>query len=138
MHRLFVGALAIGLALPALRAAEDTKNGEMELKVDGKLTKEEAKDKILKESPHKVHEFKMKAGSIYVIDLKRQDQKDLKFDPVLRLENSAGRQVALNDDDPTIKAGTLDSKIVFKADKEDTYRIIATCLENSPGPYTLT
>jgi thiol-disulfide isomerase/thioredoxin len=137
MHRLLVGALALGLTLPALRAAADAKDGEMELKVDGKLTKEDAKDKILKASPHKVHEFKMKAGSIYVIDMKRQDQKDMKFDPVLRLETSAGRQVALNDDDPTT-ARTLDSKIAFKADKDDTYRIIATCLENVAGDYTLT
>jgi thiol-disulfide isomerase/thioredoxin len=126
MHRLLTTALAIGLLLPAVWAADDAK----ELKVEGKLSKEDPKDKVLKNSPHKVHEFKMTEKSIYVIDLSSKD-----FDSVLRLEDSAGKQVAINDD---ATPETLDSRIVFKAPKTDTYKIIATCLDTKPGDYKLT
>src|SRR5262249_30613593 len=34
--------------------------------------------------------------------------------------------------------GGLNSRIVFKAPKNDTYRLIATCLDKKPGAYTLT
>ncbi|MBI3411885.1 MAG: redoxin domain-containing protein [Planctomycetes bacterium] len=137
MIRSLIGALAIAflafgflaaLPLPAVLAQDKQANGA--LKVEGKLTDEDPKDKVFKGSPHKVHEYKMKANTIYVIDMASKD-----FDSVLRLENSAGKQVALNDDSGP---GTLDSRIVYKALEDGAYRIIATCLDKKPGSYTLT
>jgi len=102
-----------------------------DLKTEGKLTADDPKDKVLKKSPHKVHEFKMQAGKIYVIDLSSKN-----FDAFLRLEDPDGKQVAINDD---VEPGNLDSRIVYKAPKDGTYKIIATYLDPSQGgarPYT--
>jgi thiol-disulfide isomerase/thioredoxin len=132
MRCAIVLALAGGLLLTAARAGDEKeKNGKQLLKVEGKLGADDPKDKLLKGSPHKVHEMKMKADTIYVIDLSSKD-----FDAVLRLENSEGRQLAINDDFEPGKS--LDSRIVFKAPKDDAYKIIATCLDGKPGAYLLT
>src|SRR5262249_26557946 len=107
-------AIVLGLAgivfLTAARAGEEKKeNGKELLRIEGKVTENDPKDKVLEKSPHKVHDLKLKADRIYVIDLSSTD-----FDSVLRLENSAGKQLAINDD---AEPGTLDSRIVFKAPK---------------------
>src|SRR5205814_1343809 len=67
--------------------------------------------------------------STWEINLKSTD-----FDAYLRLEDSAGKQLAEDDD----SGGNLDSKIVFKAPKDDTYKIIATTFAPATGNYTLT
>src|SRR5262249_41467442 len=72
---------------------------------------------------------KGKAGTIYVIDMASKD-----FDTYLRLEDSDKKQLAENDD---IAPDNLNSRIVFKAPKDDTYRIIATAFKGT-GAYTLT
>ena len=53
--------------------------------IDGELTAKDPFDKVRKESWAKVYELELKAGEIYVIDLRSDD-----FDTFLRLE---GRQV---------------------------------------------
>ncbi|MBM4070158.1 MAG: redoxin domain-containing protein [Planctomycetes bacterium] len=100
------------------------------LKVEGKLTEDDPKDKFLKKSPHKVHQYKMKAKSVYVIDLSSKD-----FDSVLRIEDSKEKHLAANDD---FNPPNLDSRLIFKAPKDDTYRIIATNLDGKEGSYLLT
>ena len=60
---------------------------------DDQLTVKDPKDRIRKDSPHKVHTYKMTAGLTYTIDLVSQD-----FDSYLRLEDSTGKQLAEDDD----------------------------------------
>jgi thiol-disulfide isomerase/thioredoxin len=141
MARMLVCAVIVlfpSATLLVQGAGEKKADGAAGLKVTGKLSPDDPKDKLLK-NPHKAYEFKMEAGKIYVIDLSSKD-----FDAVLRLENPDGKQVAINDD---AEPGTLDSRIVYKAPKDGTYKIIATYLDPSqrgaraytkPGAYLLT
>ena len=74
---------------------------------------------------------KLAAGKTYQIDLKSKA-----FDAVLRLEDSAGKEVAFNDDfNP---GASLDSRIVYAATKAGEYTIIATCLDGKTGKFNLT
>src|SRR5262245_12682912 len=135
LHLLRMLVCAAVLLLPTTSlivqgAGEKKANGATDLKTEGKLTADDPKDKLLKNSPHKVHEYKMAAGKIDIIDRSSKD-----FDSVLRLEDPSGKQVAINDD---ASPGTLDSRIVYKAPKDGTYKIIATCLDAKPGTYVLT
>jgi thiol-disulfide isomerase/thioredoxin len=131
MRRAIVLGLVGAVLFSAARAADekDKKNGKELLKVEGKLSDDDPKDKLVR-NPHKVHELKMKAGTIYVIDMSSSE-----LDPFLRLENSGGKQLAYNDD---AHPKTLDARIVFKAPKDDTYKIIATCYKPKAGAYLLT
>src|SRR5262245_36458730 len=130
-------ALSLGLCGLLLLASARAGGGktDKELKIDGKLTADDPIDDFMlkaakKKCPSKVHEYKMKAGSIYVIDMSSTD-----VDSVLRLEDADKKMLAFNDD---YKRGSLDSRIVFKAPKDGAYRIIATCLDEKTGAYTLT
>jgi thiol-disulfide isomerase/thioredoxin len=119
------------LLTPRAPAGDDPKPKKQPgLKIEGKLSDDDPKDKFLKKSPHKVHEFKMKAKSVYVIDLSSKD-----FDSVLRIEDSKQKHLAANDD---FKPPNLDSRLIFKAKQDDTYRIIATNLDGKEGSYVLT
>jgi thiol-disulfide isomerase/thioredoxin len=118
-------AVLLPLALVVGLHAGDKKGDDKEFKVAGKLTDDDPKDKVLKDSPFKSYDYKMTSGVIYVIDLKSKD-----FDSVLRLENPAGQQVAFNDD---VEPGNLDSRIVFKAPADGTYKVIATSLHKKLG-----
>ena len=69
----------------------------------------------------------MKKGQSYTIDLISQ------WDNFLRLENARGDQLAADDD----SGGFPNARIVFKAPKDDTYSIIATCFAGV-GDYVLT
>src|SRR5262249_20575838 len=59
---LLVRVLALGLlmsfALSAVLAQDKEANGDM--KLEGTLSEDDPKNKVLKKSPHKVHEYKMK------------------------------------------------------------------------------
>jgi len=118
-------------ALAGEKKADDTelKKESDDLKVEGELTADDPKDKKLKNSPVKSYDFKMKANTVYVIDLKSKA-----FDAFLRLENPDGKQVAEDDD----SGGGLDSRIVYKAPKDGTYKIHATSLDAKAGSFVLT
>jgi len=131
MHRFFsLGLMAVAALCLAL-APQVVAQGDKDFKVEGKLTKDDPKDKLLKKSPVKAYDYKMQSGTIYVIDLKSKD-----FDAVLRLEDPKGKQVAINDDAPGEK--TLDSRIVYKAPADGTYKVFATSLDNKDGDFVLT
>jgi hypothetical protein len=124
-----------GLLLAPPAWAEDTKakktGDENVFKVEGKLAKDDPADRIRKDNPHKVHQYRMKAGSIQVITLLSKNPREL--DNYLRIEDSAGKSLAEDDD----SAGFPNARIIFKAPKDDTYRIIATAY-TGVGDYTLT
>ncbi len=96
------------------------------------ITAKDPLDTKQKDSFAHIHVFKMQAGYTYTIDMISPNGKQL--DPYLRLEDSKGNALAEDDDG----AGNLNSRIVFRPQKEDEYRIIATtCDPNQIGTYTL-
>ena len=134
MKRLMVLSLAGLILLPAAWAGDnqDKKNGDAKaFTIDGKLTKDDPPDKIRKEHPHKVHHYKMRAGSVYMVKLTSKDPKT--FDIYLRIEDSAGKNLAEDDD----SGGWPNAQVLFKAPKDDAYRLIATAY-SGVGEYTLT
>src|SRR5207253_189906 len=85
--------------------------GEVILKVDDQLTNADPKDKVQQMSRQKVHTVNLAAGQTYQIDMiTREKQKQLGgFDPLLRLENAQGEQLAMDDDG----GGFPNARIVF-------------------------
>jgi serine protease Do len=104
--------------------------GKLVFQESGALTEAAEFDKVRKECRSKVYPFKMVPGYAYTIDLKSPD-----FDSYLRLEDSTGKQLAEDDDG----GGQLNSRIVFRTTKEDTYRIVVTtCDPGQAGTYRVT
>ena len=124
MRRIAVIGHLLLAALPAARAEEKKQEAGKDLKVAGKLSADDPKDKVIARSPHKVHEQALKAGSTYIIDLKSRQ-----FDSYLRLEDSTGKQLAQDDDG----GGFPNARIVFKTPKDDKYRIIVTSFDGKNG-----
>jgi serine protease Do len=151
---LLLGAAAVILFLhgaPALGVQDKDKEkgkekdkealipGPEVLRAEGELTKDDPKDKAHKDqkeddrSAHHLYTYKMVAGKTYIIECKSKE-----IDSYLRLEDSAGKQLAEDDD----SGGYPDAKIVFKCPKSETYRIIVTTYDSksdkSYGNYELT
>ena len=118
-----VAALAAWLGLSPAQAQE-TKDAKPFLEKKGELTENTPRDPLRKKNYAEVFEFKMEEGKGYRIDLESKD-----FDAWLRLENPDGKNVAFDDDGGE---GT-NSRIVFKAPKEGTYKIFASALEPDKG-----
>lgn len=91
------------------RSGEKKGTGPLLSKEDS-LSTDDGRDTKLQNSYRKTYKVKFAEGKTYQIDLKSKD-----FDAVLRIENSDGKEVAFNDDAPGGR--TLDSQIVYKADK---------------------
>jgi hypothetical protein len=99
------------------------------LTIAGELTKDDHKDRVRQKSPHKAHQVKLVGGRSYALDLLSKD-----FDGFLRLEDSAGAEVASDDD----SGGDLNPRIVFKPSRDATYRVIVTTFAGGTGKYRLT
>jgi len=89
------------------------------LKIEAKITNDDPKDRVRRQSNAKVYQVKMTAGKTYTVDMEAADEN---FDPYLRLEDMAGKQLAFDDDG----GDNLNSRITHKAAADGTYRIIAT------------
>ena len=134
MKWLAVSSLAGLLLVPAAWAPGDEgqkKPDDKGVQIEGKLTKDDPADKVRKGNPHKVHEYRFKAGTVHAIRLVSKDPKG--FDIYLRIEDSAGKNLAEDDD----SGGHPNAQVIFKAPKDDAYRIIATAY-SGVGEYTLT
>jgi hypothetical protein len=129
MYRILVGGLVLLVPLPAAWSQESKKDSDEGINVTGKLSPDDPKDKVQKNSPHHVHTLKMEKDRTYQIDLASRN-----FDAFLRLEDEAGKELASDDDG----GGNLNSRIYFKAPADGPYRLIATNLDGKPGAYTLT
>jgi thiol-disulfide isomerase/thioredoxin len=125
--------LSIPLVLPLVlaRGAGD-KGDDKPLNIKGKLSDDDPKDTVRKGSPAKIHKYKMTKGQAYVISLDSDD-----FDAFLRLENPAGKQVAMDDDSGGGPRG-LNARIIHKAADAGEYKIIVTSYDTKSGDYTLT
>jgi hypothetical protein len=106
-------------------------------RAENELKKGDPKDKVKTDSASHMYTFFMRKGHKYVIEC---DSKEV--DSFLRLEDSAGKQLAEDDDG----AGYPNARIVFKCPKTDTYRIFVTTYGKEAegkefgnyGAYTLT
>jgi hypothetical protein len=109
-------------------AAQDVKP----LVFEGRLSKDDPRDRVLRRSHHKVHEVGLEAGKCYQIDLSSKE-----FDTYLRLEDARKVPIAFNDDvDGT--HGIVDSRLFFAPVQTARYRLIATSYEGGEtGAYTL-
>jgi peroxiredoxin len=137
MLRAWICSVAVLALVPAgwAQAAGEKGDKDKELKVSGELTKDDPFDKVRKNSHCKTYKFKMMKDMTYQIDMKSK-----KVDSYLRLEDSAGKQLAEDDD----SGGFPDARIIFKAPKDDTYVIICTTFgcttfgQAETGEFTLT
>src|SRR5438876_2242489 len=87
--------------------------------IDGALPAGDGKTKPVQ--PHKV---KLTHGVVYVIDLASKD-----FDAYLRLEDSAGKLLAEDDD----SGGMLDARLFFIPPATGEYTLVATCYKPKAG-----
>jgi len=101
---------------------------EGKARVEGTLTKDDARDHIDPRAPSKFYDVRFEAGKRYRIDLMSKA-----FDAYLRLEDAAGKELAKDDD----SGGGQNARIVFSPPATGNYRIIATTLATF-GPFTLT
>jgi thiol-disulfide isomerase/thioredoxin len=143
---LFAGALLLAGARSGAgeKKAENSPPAAKGLRVEGKLTEDDPRDKIHKRSYAKTYPFEMKAGRGYKIEMisKEDDpaavdprNNPAKLDPFLRLEGPDGRNVAFDDDG----AGYPNARILHQAEKDGTYKIIATTFaKDQTGQFLLT
>src|SRR5205807_283749 len=91
--------------------------GRVVLHRKGQLGAADPRDRVLKQSPHLVHEIKLTAGKRYAVALDRLGAG--KFDPYLRLEDDAGKELAQDDD----SGGGQNALLVFIPEQTAVYRI---------------
>jgi predicted Zn finger-like uncharacterized protein len=104
--------------------------GQVVLNVGGVLANADPFDRVRQNMHAKVHTLQMTAGRHYQIDLVSGQ-----FDSYLRLEDSAGIQLAEDDDG----GGFPNARIHFNCQRNDNYRIIVTSFAaRATGAYTLT
>src|SRR5438552_3134853 len=115
-------------------AQKKSRKSEEVLHSEGRLSKTDPIDKVrMGEKPpgsfHKVHECKMTPGKAYIIEMidpvRAQTELHKILDPYLRLEDSTGKQLAVDDD----SGCNQNARIVSNPGKDDNYRIIATTCE---------
>ena len=73
---------------------------------------------------------KLETGVKYTMTM---DTKDSEFDPLLVVQDDAGKILAFDDD----SGGNLNSKLDFTPAKSGTFTISAAGLRDTLGPYTL-
>ncbi|HZZ81099.1 MAG TPA: hypothetical protein VFE62_21535 [Gemmataceae bacterium] len=98
----------------------------------GELTEGDDKDTsaLTGNSRRKVYKVNLEKDKTYQFDLKSND-----FDAFLRLEDSAGKELAYNDDAPGLN--TLDSRIVYTAGMTGEFRVVATSFSGKLGKFAL-
>jgi hypothetical protein len=136
--RITVGALCGLAALAAaprataggLAAGTDLELKDGKARVQGKLSTDDAKDRVRAASYCQIFKVKLTEGRSYQIDMRSKD-----LDAYLRLEDADGKQLAQDDD----SGGNLNARIRFKCPRDGTYRIIATTYRSGAvGAYELT
>ena len=104
-----------------------------ELKVDGEITDNDAKDSKKTDCYCKTYTYKMVKGAKYEITMRSSD-----IDSYLRLENSKGDQVAEDDDSGKGDTG-LDAQIIYEANDTGDFKVIATTFAGgTTGKFSLT
>jgi thiol-disulfide isomerase/thioredoxin len=128
MLRYWAVALVV-LVLAAPAAAQTPKKVEKDVRIEGKLTKDDPLDKA-RNAASQVHRIRMRAGRVYTIDMVSTE-----FDSFLRLEDERGTQLDEDDD----SGGNLNARIIFNCSRDGEYRVITTAFNpNGVGRYVLT
>lgn len=97
---------------------------------DGSLTDRDPFDRERTKSRAQIHEFPMKAGKTYTLDLMSDD-----FDAFLRIEDESKFKLAEDND----SAGSLNSRIIFTPKEDGVFRLAVTTAEaGQTGAYRLT
>src|SRR5262249_54634571 len=117
--------------------------GKVIFTTSGKLTSQDAKDRVRTNSFAKVHTITLRKGQTVVIDLESGDgdpnPKPGFFDTYLRLEDSTMKQLAENDDISRGTNANYNSRIEFIVPSDGEYRMIVTSYAaGATGAYTLT
>jgi hypothetical protein len=97
-------------------------------KVEAKLAGIDQTDAVQTHSVCKIYAIKLAKGKSYQIDMVSKD-----LDPFLRLEDSAGKELAKDDD----SGGDRNARIQFQCPENGEYRIIATTYFGGVGNFTL-
>src|SRR5207253_3030076 len=97
-------------------------------KVEGALKTDDEKD-TAKKQPCKIFVIDHKKGQNYQIDMMAKE-----LDSYLRLEDSAGKELAKDDDG----GGFVHARIYFHCRADGAYRVICTTSFGGAGPFTLT
>jgi hypothetical protein len=98
---------------------------EKELRFEGTLADDSPR---VMGKPAQIHRVNMSPDKTYVIDLESND-----FDAYLRILDSAGKQLAKDDDG----GDGLNARIRFTPPKEDNYQVVATRFGSDQGNYVL-
>jgi hypothetical protein len=98
-------------------------------KLEAKLTDKDAADVVQTHSVCKNYAIKLTKGKSYQIDMMSKD-----VDSFLRLEDSAGKELAKDDD----SGDGRNARIQFACPESGEYRIIATTFFGGTGSFTLT
>ena len=123
--KLIVAAWLV--VLPPALADDMTTDRDDSVTIAGQIVSNDVRDRVRKH-PCKIHLLKLSKDKVYVIDMISTN-----FDAYLRLEDSAGRQLAEDDD----SGGNLNARIRFAPPRDDSYQIIATSYAGGAGTYTL-
>lgn len=125
----FVAVLPFAASFAEAGGQKDVGKAEQILRVEDKLTADDTRDPQ-RNAACKIHTIKMKAGSVYTIDMVSTE-----LDSYLRLEDKAGVQLAEDDD----SGGNLNARIDFACTKDGDYKIICTSFApEGVGNFTLT
>ena len=99
-----------------------------DFEVKGAIAANDQLDPVL-QKPAKTHTVKLTGGKTYQIDMVSAD-----LDSYLRLDDSTGKTVAVDDD----SGGNLNARIIHTAAKDDTFKIHAITFDGQFGNYVLT
>jgi hypothetical protein len=122
------GAFRLRVRELKYKANKPVEVGENGLKIDAKLTMDDAEDMVGPKHRYKLYSVKMTAGRTYTIDLESSQ-----FDAFLRLHDGKFRKLAEDDDG----GNDLNSRIVHRATADGVYHIIATTFDGEVGDFTL-
>lgn len=114
--------------LTRTKAGEVLAIGPEGINVEAILSKDDPLDSARKKSHCRLYDVKMTKGNTYVIDMISKQ-----FDSYLRLEDSAGKQVAQDDD----SGGGNNARIRFKTPSDGVYRVVATSFDTATGLFML-
>jgi hypothetical protein len=115
------------LCWPGILPADDKADSKDDVMIVGQIVPNDVPDKR-RQHPCKIHALRLSKDKTYLIDLESKD-----FDSYLRIEDTAGKQLAEDDDG----GEGLNARIRFVPPKDDTYQIIATTFGGGAGAYTL-
>jgi hypothetical protein len=105
--------------------------GTPTLNIEEGLGQTDSRDTVRRNCRCKIHLLRMVAGKTYQIDMVTRTPG---FDPYLRLEDAAGKQLAEDDDG----GGFPNARIIFNCPETGNYRIICTSFMPAVGGYALT